>query len=76
MRATVISLPLPHGTAGAERLHIFSGAFAATIFLCAPAWAEALSADARFSRLAMWGTLRTLMPMFDEPVFPMVSIST
>lgn len=57
-RATVIS-QRPQGAAGAERLHIFSGAHTATILHRAPAWAEALSADAR---LATRGALRAPMP--------------
>ena len=56
-RATVISQP--HGTAGAERLHIFSGGHAVTILRRAPAWAEVFSADAR---LAARGALRAPMP--------------
>jgi len=56
-RATII--PQPHGGAGAERLHIFSGGHAATILHRAPAWAEALGADAR---LATRGALRAPMP--------------
>ena len=56
-RATVISQP--HGAAGAERLHIFSGRQAVTILRRAPAWAEALSADVR---LAVRGALRAPMP--------------
>jgi 3-methylcrotonyl-CoA carboxylase alpha subunit len=56
-RATVISQP--HGAAGAERLHIFSGRHAVTILRRAPAWVEVFSADAR---LAARGALRAPMP--------------
>jgi len=56
-RSTVVSHP--HGVAGAERLHIFSGGHAATVLHRAPAWAEALNADAR---LAARGALRAPMP--------------
>ena len=56
-RSTVVSQP--HGVAGAERLHIFSGGHTATVLRRAPAWAEALSADARS---AARGALRAPMP--------------
>jgi len=52
-----------HGAAGAERLHIFSGAHATTVLLRPPAWAvaeEALGADARMA--AGRGALRAPMP--------------
>ena len=56
-RATIV--PQPHGAAGAERLHIFSGSHATTVLRRAPAWAEALSADAH---TAATGALRAPMP--------------
>ena len=57
-RATVVAQP--HGAAGAERLHIFSGSRATTTVLRrAPAWAEELSADAH---TAAPGALRAPMP--------------
>ncbi|KAF8262784.1 carbamoyl-phosphate synthase L chain, ATP binding domain-containing protein [Lactarius quietus] len=58
IRATIV--PQPHGAAGAERLHIFSGTRAATTILRrAPAWAEELTADAS---TAAAGALRAPMP--------------
>ena len=56
-RATIV--PQPHGVAGGERLHIFSGSYATTVLRRAPAWAEELSADAR---TATPGALRAPMP--------------
>ena len=56
-RSTVVSRP--HDVAGAERLHFFSGGHAATVLCRAPAWAEALSADAH---LAARGALCAPMP--------------
>ncbi|KAI9459681.1 carbamoyl-phosphate synthase L chain, ATP binding domain-containing protein [Lactarius psammicola] len=56
-RATIV--PQPHGTAGAERLHIFSGSHATTVLRRAPAWAEEMSADAH---TAARGALRAPMP--------------
>jgi 3-methylcrotonyl-CoA carboxylase alpha subunit len=55
--ATIV--PQAHGTAGAERLHIFSGPHAATVLRRAPEWAEKLSADTH--SLAR-GALRAPMP--------------
>jgi 3-methylcrotonyl-CoA carboxylase alpha subunit len=52
-----------HGAAGAERLHIFSGAHATTVLLRPPAWVaaeEALTADARMA--VGRGALRAPMP--------------
>ncbi|KAH9035658.1 carbamoyl-phosphate synthase L chain, ATP binding domain-containing protein, partial [Lactarius pseudohatsudake] len=56
-RATIV--PQPHGSAGAERLHIFSGSHATTVLRRAPAWAEELNADAH---TAAPGALRAPMP--------------
>ncbi len=56
-RATIV--PQPHGAAGAERLHIFSGSHATTMLRRAPAWAEEMSADAH---TAARGALRAPMP--------------
>ncbi|KAH9159765.1 hypothetical protein EDB89DRAFT_2083090 [Lactarius sanguifluus] len=56
-RATIV--PQPHGSAGAERLHIFSGSHATTVLRRAPAWAEELSAD---THTAARGALRAPMP--------------
>jgi 3-methylcrotonyl-CoA carboxylase alpha subunit len=57
MRTTVVAQP--HGAAGAERLHIFSGSHATTVLRRAPAWAEELSADVH---TAAAGALRAPMP--------------
>ncbi|KAH9988211.1 carbamoyl-phosphate synthase L chain, ATP binding domain-containing protein [Russula vinacea] len=62
-RATIVPQTQVHGAAGAERLHIFSGAHAVTVLLRPPAWAtaeEALGADARSA--AGRGALRAPMP--------------
>ena len=62
-RATIVPQTQVHGAAGAERLHIFSGAHAVTVLFRPPAWAaaeEALSADTRST--AGRGTLRAPMP--------------
>ncbi|KAH9056884.1 carbamoyl-phosphate synthase L chain, ATP binding domain-containing protein [Lactarius vividus] len=56
-RATIV--PQPHGAAGAERLHIFSGSHATTVLRRAPTWAEELSADAHTTAR---GALRAPMP--------------
>ena len=55
-RATIIPQSQSHG---AERLHIFSGGHTSTVLRRAPAWAEALSADARS---VARGALRAPMP--------------
>lgn len=55
-RATIIPQSQSHGP---ERLHVFSGGHTATVLRRAPAWAEALSADARS---AARGALRAPMP--------------
>jgi 3-methylcrotonyl-CoA carboxylase alpha subunit len=59
-RATIV--PQTQGGAGAERLHIFSGAHAVTVLLQPPAWAaeEALSAAGGLT--AGRGALRAPMP--------------
>ena len=59
-RATVVSQT--QGSAGVERLHIFSGAHAVTVLLRPPAWAaeEALSAAGGLT--AGRGALRAPMP--------------
>jgi len=56
-RATVV--PQAHGAAGAERLHVFSGANAVTVLRRGPACAEVLSTDAR---PVAPGALRAPMP--------------
>jgi len=59
-RATIIPQSQSTGVAmGAERLHVFSGGRAVTVLRRAPAWAEALSAEARSPAR---GALRAPMP--------------
>ena len=60
-RATIVPQTQTQGGAGAERLHIFSGAQAVTVLLRPPAWAEeALSAAGGLT--AGRGALRAPMP--------------
>ena len=61
-RATVVSQTQVHGAAGAERLHIFSGAHATTVLLRPPAWATAAAAEALTTDTAGRGALRAPMP--------------
>ncbi|KAI0279428.1 carbamoyl-phosphate synthase L chain, ATP binding domain-containing protein [Russula aff. rugulosa BPL654] len=59
-RATIV--PQAQGGAGAERLHIFSGAHAVTVLLRAPAWAEEEALSAAGGLTAGRGALRAPMP--------------
>jgi 3-methylcrotonyl-CoA carboxylase alpha subunit len=59
-RATIV--PQTQGGAGAERLHIFSGAHAVTVLLRAPAWAEEEALSAAGGLTAGRGALRAPMP--------------
>ncbi len=58
--ATIV--PQIQGAAGAERLHIFSGAHAVTVLLRPPAWAEEEALSAAGGLAAGRGALRAPMP--------------
>jgi 3-methylcrotonyl-CoA carboxylase alpha subunit len=59
-RVTIV--PQTQGSAGAERLHIFSGAHAVTVLLRPPAWAAAEALSAAGGLTAGRGALRAPMP--------------
>lgn len=58
----VTIVPQTQGVAGAERLHIFSGAHAVTVLLRPPAWAEEEAFSAAGGLTAGLGALRAPMP--------------
>lgn len=61
-RATIVPQSQGGAGAGAERLHIFSGAHAVTVLLRPPAWAEEEALSAGGGLTAGRGALRAPMP--------------